>query len=268
MYRLIATDIDDTILAPDGSLPESNRLALERLHKRGVVVVFSSGRATISIRSVAARIVPPDDDEYLIAYNGARVTTARTDRVMYQRPLTPDSIKLVMGYARSEGLLVQGYRGDDFLVERDDPRSAQYAHETDMKYEKVPDLVAALPEGSPKLLIIDDPATAPKHQEQLTALARGRFTAIPSKPHYIEILDPGVSKGDALMRLAEHLGIPIAETIAVGDSLNDREMLQAAGLGVAVANARDELKAIADIVLERTAAEGALQEVEERFWRF
>lgn len=266
MYKLIATDIDDTILAPDGSLPEANRLALERLHNRGVVVVFSSGRATISIRSVAARIVPPADDEYLIAYNGARVTTLQTDRVMYQRSLTPATIELVMSYTRSEGLLVQGYRGDDFLVEREDPKSVQYARETDMKCELVPDLVTALPEGSPKLLIIDDPAEITKHLTRLIELAEGRFVAIPSKPHYIEILDPGVSKGDALMRLTEHLGIPISETIAVGDSLNDQEMLQAAGLGIAVANARDELKEIADVVLDRSAAEGALQEVEERFW--
>lgn len=266
MYRLIATDIDDTILAPDGSLPDANRRALERLHRRGIAVVLSSGRATVSMEAIARDILPPADDEYLISFNGARVTSLRSGTVLHERLLSCDAIATVMDYAREGNLLVQGYRTRDFIIEKDDPRSARYADETDMKYEIVPDLVQALPAGTPKLLIIDDPEALPEHQKRLMARAGETFVAISSKPHYLEIVSPGVSKGDALERLAEHLGIPIAETLAVGDSLNDHEMLEAAGLGVAVANAREALKRIADVVLTRSAEEGAIEEVEERYW--
>ncbi len=267
MYRLIATDIDDTILSPDGTLPETNRQALERLHSRGIAVVLSSGRATVSMQTVAAGILPPADDEYLISFNGARVSTLLSGHILFEKVLSPATVKAVMEYARAEGLLVQGYpREDGFITERRDRKSDIYTRETGMPYKVVPDLPEALPEGSPKLLIIDDPERLPTHQKRLRELAEGTFDVLSSKRHYLEIVPAGVSKGDALIRLAEHLEIPIEETIAVGDSLNDVEMLRAAGLGVAVANARSELKTVADVVLERTAADGAIAEVEERFW--
>lgn len=270
MYRLIATDIDDTLLAPDGSLPEANRKALERLHARGVAVVLSSGRATASIVKVAEGILPPADDEYLISFNGARVTTLLTGTVLHERKLTPEAIRTVMRYVREQNLLVLGYRDDSFVTERDDPRCHVYARNTRMNHRIVDDLEAALPEGSPKLLIMDDSSAIAGHQRNLreAALRAGvtDFTTVSSKPQYLEVVHPGVSKGDALLRLAEHLGIPVQETIAVGDSMNDREMLEAAGMGIAVANAREELKAVADFITECTAEEGALEEVERRFW--
>lgn len=266
MYRLIATDIDDTILAPDGSLPDANRIALEHLHELGVVVVLSSGRATVSMRELSRKIVPMADDEYLISFNGARVTTLESDTVIHEKILSPDAVTRVMEYARPRGLLVLGYRESDFIVERDDKWIVDYASDTGMSYEVVPSLEQTIPDGSPKLLIIDAVDTVAEHRQGLSAVAENLYVVSPSKPRYLEIISPGVSKGDALLRLAAHLGIPAKETLAVGDSMNDMEMLAAAGLGVAVANARTELKAVADVVLNRTAAEGALEEVAQRFW--
>jgi Cof subfamily protein (haloacid dehalogenase superfamily) len=266
MYRLLATDIDDTILAGDGSLPEANHQALERLHRRGIPVVFSSGRATVSVRDMARRILPLADDEYLIAFNGARVVTAQSEQVLFERSLPPEVVTAVADYAGHHGLLLHGYDAERFLANRNDPRCDEYARDTQMSYRVVSDMSAALPEGSAKLLIIDDHEVLQRHKSALDGMASGRWVTTFSKPHYLEIISPGVDKGRALTRLAEQLRIPIAETVAVGDSLNDREMLAAAGLGVAVANARAELKEVADVTLERTATEGAIEELVERYF--
>ena len=288
MYRLLATDVDDTILAPDGSLPKVNHDALLELHHRGIVVVLSSGRPTVSLRQMAYQIGDPDDTEYLISFNGARVTSAVSDRVVYERLLSQDAVRRIMEYARPRNLFVQGYEPEDFLVEYDDPRAQAYAAAAQMSYRVVPDLVEALPKGSAKLLVIHDEEKIPPHQAALEELAltpgpgaggapepanrRGSEPREPawvttrSKKHYLEIVAPGVSKGTALRVLAEKLGIPIEETIAVGDSTNDREMLEAAGLGIAVGNAREELKAVADLVLDRRAEEGSIAEIAERFF--
>ncbi|TVR67962.1 MAG: HAD-IIB family hydrolase, partial [Spirochaetaceae bacterium] len=158
MYRLIAIDIDDTLLAPDGSLPEANRQALERLHARGVAVVLSSGRATASMVKVAADILPPADDEYLISFNGARVTTLLSGTILHERTLTTAAIGAVLHYTREQNLLVLGYRDDYFLSERDDERCGTYARNTGLDYRVVDDLEAELRQGSPKLLIIDEPS--------------------------------------------------------------------------------------------------------------
>lgn len=266
MYKLLATDVDDTILAPDGSLPTANREALVELQRRGVVVVLSSGRPTVSLRQMAHRIGSPKDDEYLISFNGARVTSALSDTPVFERLLSPEAIRRIMVYARSEGLFVQGYGSEEFLVEYQDSRADAYARAAEMSYRIVADLTAALPQGSAKLLVIHQDELIPPHRERLDEMAEGEWVTTLSKRHYLEIVAPGVSKGEALRVLAEKLGIAIEETIAVGDSVNDREMLQAAGLGVSVANARPELKEVADVILDRSAADGSMEEVLHRFF--
>lgn len=270
MYRLLASDIDDTILAPDGSIPAANHRALEELHARGIAVVFSSGRATVSLRGVATRIIAPADDEYLISYNGARITSVLSGNVLFEQLLDAEAIDTVARYGREHDLLVLGYPGERFLAERTTDanlrRCETYGVGTGMEWELVDDLAAAMPAGSAKLLMVADHDGLVEHQTQLRNLIGSRVDIAFSKPIYLEIVARGVSKGSALTRLADHLGIPIAETVAVGDSLNDAEMIRTAGLGVAVANARDELKQIADVVLERSAEDGAIAELAERFF--
>ena len=295
MYRLLATDIDDTLLGPDGSLPEVNRTVLRRLHVAGVAIVFSSGRADVSIRAVAAGIVPPDDTDYLISFNGSRVVTADTRRVIHQTVLTREMVTTIVSYARAHRLYIQAYADDEFLVEEENVHTRAYAAATGMAYRVVPDLVEAA-SASPKLLILDHHEVLLPHREALSRLGAGDgggiraaggaviapardgretagavssdagFIAMFSKPRYLEIVRMGVSKGAALTALAARLGIPMEETIALGDSTNDIEMIEAAGLGVAVANARAELKERADVVLETDAADGVMAEVERRFF--
>lgn len=265
MYRLLATDIDDTLLAPDGSLPEANRVALRRLHEAGVAVVFCSGRADISIRAIAASILDLADDEYLVSFNGARVVTAQTRRVVARQYVPPTSVERIATYARDNDLYLQGYLGDEFLVERETEATRPYAEATKTSFRVVGDLASELPEGSPKLLLIGDHATLAHHRERLAALD-GEVRFVFSKPHYLEIVARGVNKGSALELLARELGVAIEETVAVGDAANDAEMLRAAGIGVAVANAREEAREAAGVILETSAEAGAMAEVARRFF--
>lgn len=266
MYQLLATDIDDTLLAPDGTIPPANFHALNRLRDAGVFVVLSSGRATISMRSVAAKLFPAEDAGFLISFNGARVISLAQGEPLVDRPVSAEALKDIVMFTREHGILIHGYDEVAFLSEQDDPRCVAYGHGVDMHHRVVPDLIEALPQGSAKLLILHDPAEIPRLKQELDSLSRGRFETTVSKPSYLEIIGPGVSKGSALTQLAALCSIPLEQTVAVGDSLNDIEMIQAAGLGLAVANARPEVCDAAAIVLERSAAEGALEEVAERFF--
>lgn len=265
MYRLLATDIDDTLLALDGSLPEVNRAALRRLHEKGVAIVFCSGRADVSIRAIASSILPLADDDYLISFNGARVVTADTRRVVTRQYIPPSSVALINSYARSQGLYLQGYLGDEFIVENKTAATEPYAEATKTTFRVVGDLASALPDGSPKLLVIGDHDRLAAHREKLLELD-GALRIVFSKPHYLEIVAAGVNKGGALRRLIGQLGIQVDETVAVGDAANDADMLRAAGLGLAVANARPEAREAAAVVLETHADDGAMEEVARRFF--
>ncbi len=274
MYRLLATDVDDTLLALDGTLPAATQKTLQELYDRGITIVFSSGRATSSLRAVASRIIPPNnngsDNEYLISYNGGRVSTAGSNTIIFEQVLSQELIAEILTQTRAANLHVQAYRSEGFIVERRDSTQQKwidyYVSSTDMNWAYVDDIPSALPNGSIKLLIIGEHEKLCTLQKALAPIAQGKFDMFFSKPMYLEVVASGVNKGTALTMLARHINIPIENCIAFGDSNNDIEMLTTAGLGVAVANARDELKAIADHVLTRSADESALVELAEQYF--
>jgi Cof subfamily protein (haloacid dehalogenase superfamily) len=270
MYRLFASDVDDTLLAKDGSLPEATHRALQVLHQAGVAVVLSSGRATSSMRPIAARIMDLADDEYLISYNGGRVVTALSDHVVYEQPLAQPLISSIMEYCRKHRIHTQGYEPEGFVVESgaagDEEKTLMYSRAASLEYRYVDDMPSALEAGSVKMLLIGEHEELVVHRDALTSMSRGRYEVMFSKPHYLEIVSAGVSKGRALTMLADKLGIPLENCIAMGDSTNDIDMIRTAGMGVAVANAREDLKSAAGHVLSRSSDEAALVELVQKFF--
>jgi hypothetical protein len=271
--RLLACDIDGTLLGDDDSIPPANVSALAGLRDRGVNVVLSSGRALISIRRIAAQMFAPRETDFYIGFNGALVAEGLASKPVWRQVLAQPVIADVARYARQHNLVLQGYVGDEFIVENDSEASRAYATGTAMERRIVDDLVDALGDGSPKLLVIDEHEVLLRHQAALEDLARTngeapspRFMTTFSKPHFLEIMPSGVTKGEGLRHLCEHLGITPAQAVAVGDSFNDIEMLREAGIGVAVANAPAEVKEAADLVAERNAGDGAVAEVVERLF--
>lgn len=271
--RLLACDIDGTLLGEDDLIPLANVSALAALRDRGVNVVLSSGRALISIRRIAAQMFAPRETDFYIGFNGALVAGGLGSTPVWREVLAQHIIADVAEYARQYDLVLQGYVGDEFVVEADSQASRAYAAGTAMERRVVDDMTSALGEGSPKLLVIDDHEVLLHHQAALEDIARSngqastpRFITTFSKPHFLEIMPAGVTKGEGLRHLCEHLEIPMAQAVAVGDSYNDIEMLQEAGIGVAVANAPAKVKHAADVVSQRSAGEGAVAEVVERFF--
>lgn len=271
--RLLACDIDGTLLGEDDTIPSANVSALAALRDRGVNVVLSSGRALISIRQIAAQMFAPRETDFYIGFNGALVAGGLASTPVWRQVLAVSAISDVVEYARRHGLVVQGYVGDQFIVEQDSEASRAYAAGTAMERRIVEDLIQALAGGSPKLVVIDDHEVLLRHQTALEEVARSngaaslpRFITTFSKPHFLEIMPTGVTKGEGLRHLCEHLQIPLELAVAVGDSYNDVEMLREAGLGVAVANAPAEVKAAADVVAHRSAGDGAVAEVVDRFF--
>lgn len=274
---LLALDIDGTLFGEDAVIPPRNIRALVNLRERGISVVLSSGRALVSIRGVAERMFPPQETDYYIAFNGGVVAgNARPDPI-WAPTIPPAVVRKIADYAREHEVVLQGYKDPEFIVERDSGTARSYSEGTGMSYRVVQDLARELPAGTPKLLMIAPHEELLRHQERLGALARigggsaregegPRFEMTFSKPHYLEIMPAGVTKGAGLRRLCAHLGIALGDTVAVGDSLNDVEMLQEAGIGVAVANAGEPVKQAADHTTTASAEEAAVAEVIDRFF--
>jgi Cof subfamily protein (haloacid dehalogenase superfamily) len=268
MHRLFASDVDDTLLALDGSLPEATRKGLKLLHEAGVTVVLSSGRATASMMPLVRKVIEPADDEYVISFNGGRVVTALSEQVIFEQAIPVETVAAIMAYCREHGVHMQGYGADDFVVENGpwtDPASTEkYARMAALPARLVDRMEVALGSGTVKMLGIGEHEDLLVHQKALGEITGGSCNIMFSKPNYLEIVAAGVSKGHALTMLADRLGISLTDCVAMGDSLNDIEMIRAAGTGVAVGNARQELKDAADIVLERTCDQAAAEEMIRR----
>jgi Cof subfamily protein (haloacid dehalogenase superfamily) len=203
-------------------------------------------------------------DPPVILYNGGQVLDFASGRTLYERLLPRAAGRAALALARRDpDVQPHLYLHDRVYVERPHPLTDAYAVDDGLSYDVVPSLDGMLTHDPHKLLMIGAPDRIEALQQAVRA-ARLPVHDVQSEPVYLEILPPGVSKGTALASMLEVLGIPATETIAVGDNWNDVEMIEAAGLGVAMGQAPQGVRARADYVC-RTADDGGVQEVIERF---
>ena len=260
-YKLIAADVDDTLLDPQLQLTESVREAVAAVMAAGVKFTLSTGRM---FRSAKPYAVSLGLDIPLITYQGALVKNALSGEEFLFRPLPLELAWEIVEHVHTLGYHQNAYIDDVLYMERDTPEGQRYSAIAGVRPELVGDLLLVLKKAPTKLLTIAEEPLLDRLMEELKFKYAGRVHISKSKPYFLEFSHPEATKGYALQALAEHYGIKREEVIAIGDSYNDLEMLEYAGLGVMVANARDELKAKADYVT--TAPNGAgVTEVIERF---
>ncbi len=239
---------------------------MAHLHERGIEVVLSSGRSTVSMVQVARHLFGTDAPRYMISFNGAHLVDTLSDTLLYEDGLPQATIRELAEYGRSFHLDFQVFDEHRFIIERESDWSRAYAVITSMECLIVSDVAEARPGGSPKFLFTGNHDTLVEHEATLMERAQNRYRVTFSKPHLLEILPAEASKGAALLHLANHLDIPLSAVVAAGDGPNDIEMIQTAGVGVAVANAHPSLKSVADYVTKRNAGDGAAEEIVNRYF--
>ena len=260
MYKLIAIDIDDTLLNDDIIVTEATKLALERAIQSGVTVTLATGRMYSSARKIADQIqlnVP------IITYQGALVKTLLNEQVLYERCVPVDAARQLLQYAKEHNLHLQLYVDDILYGTEDNERIQAYSQLVNIPYEIESDFAKLIDKPNHKMLIIDDPEVLDHHAVILQELLGDQLHITKSKAHYLEFMHKEGTKGHALQALAQHIGATMDETIAIGDAWNDREMILAAGLGVAMGNAVPMLKEIADYVTLSNNDDGVCHVIEK-----
>lgn len=264
--KLIAIDIDGTLLDDSKMLPPENREALEEAVRGGSVVAIASGRMTPTIEPIQDLL---GIDCVLIAYNGAKVVGRRASGrpTIFYRPVPADVAEYVIELARDRGHLLNFYH-EDRLYAEDRPETRPfrelYQSRTGARYQ-TEDLRRFAGTCPAKLILVDRPEVCDRLREELRPVLDGRAVLTKSEREYLEILAPGVDKGAALERIALYERIPMRETYGIGDAENDVELVRRAGFGIAVANAISDVKRVAKAVTERTNNEGAVAEALRRW---
>jgi Cof subfamily protein (haloacid dehalogenase superfamily) len=259
-FRLLVVDIDGTLLTSTRDITPRALDALHTAQRSGVRVCLATGRMWRSAEPYFRRV---GADPPAILYNGGLVYDFQTDTVLRRVMLAYDQARVVLELLRTFPTVQPHlYVNDRVYTGRTNEYTEQYRRKDSLQVEDVGDLVAFLPPDPMKILIIGPHADLLTVREQVTRLPIP-INAIFSEDTFLEILPQGSSKGVALQWVARHLQIPLPSVMAVGDYLNDLEMIHVAGFGVAMGNAPEEVKAQADFVTTTNDAEGVANVIEQ-----
>lgn len=259
-YKLIAIDIDDTLINDDQIITEGTKEALKQAVDKGVIVTLATGRMFRSAQKVARQInlnVP------IITYQGAIVKNLLDEKILYERYVPENAAKQIFAYAEKHQLHLQWYYQDTLYAKTDNEKVKHYSKISNVPYEIEPNPSKMVHLPFEKLLIYDEPDTLDTIAKELQPILGNQVHITKSKPYFLEFIHPEGTKGQALSFLAAHFGVNLSEVIAVGDSWNDHDMLQVAGLGIAMENAVDSLKQIADEITKSNNDEGVRHVIEK-----
>ena len=235
------------------------REALARTRRTGLRVILVTGRMFQSVRRYA-RGAGLDDP--VVCYQGAVVAEPQSGRWLRHVPIPLELARETIRAITDEGFGLNCYVGDELYVAEITPQARRYADFQDLQLHPVGNLLAWLHEPPTKLVVIDDAEILDELEARMKARFDGRLYISKSLPYFLEFASPDVTKGSGLAFVAEHLGFARERTVAFGDGENDIELIEWAGYGVAVANAHERVKAIADLICPRVDEEGVAQVLE------
>lgn len=266
--KILFLDLDGTLLNSQREISPGNRAALQKALAAGHRVVINTGRPLASAIKQNERLGLTQDGCYVISFNGGIIYDAFRKTVIHSQCLPLETAIAITRLCNEKNVHVQTYDREKVLVEPrwEDSQIRNYCNRILMDYRVVPDFATGLLEAPPKVLAVsetDRPALEALQQE-----LPKRFPEIDcffSGYHLLEIVPKGVHKGTALKRLCEILHIPVANSVAAGDEENDLTMLQAAGVGCAMANAVEKVKQSADYITARNNDQDGVAEIVEKF---
>jgi len=238
------------------------RHVLSRLQNDGIRVGIATGRMFQSARPY---LDASGCDAPAILFNGARVADPHTNEAYFQAHLDQGAARLALEAAGRLGLHVNLYREDRYFMDSDDEWARAFIAKETYDPHWVASLADLLDRDPVKLLLIGVSERLDECRRELEERFGRLAVLVFSEPEFLEVLPSGMSKADGLLRACRVLGIRPEQVAAFGDGPNDSDMLMRAGIGVAVANARPEVKAAADIVAPFAGSKGVIWALQQIF---
>lgn len=263
-YKIIALDIDGTLTNSQKELTPRTRYALIEAQKMGKKVVLASGRHPVGIYDIAKDLLVDQYGGYIMAFNGGQILDCSTGLTIVSKDFPQEYLSDILGVLKMSKLTVHTY--DDKRIITGGTLNDYSNIEKDilkMEMVVVDDFMSAIPKKINKLLLSGEPTEIDRYNEILAKRYDGLLDVYKSAPYFLEIMPFGVTKGSMLPMLLEKLELTREELVAFGDNYNDMTMIGFAGLGVAMGNAVEDVKKIANYVCESNDDDGVAKTVEK-----
>jgi len=248
-YKMIVLDLDGTLTNNKKEITPRTKEALMKAQAKGVKIVLASGRPTYGIMPLAEELELKKNSGFILAFNGGKIIDCSDCRTIFEQKLDETLVPLLYHAAKKAGMQILTYQGEGIAAtDKNDKYVQEEARINKMPVEEYDDFLQQLVYPVNKCLIVGDPAPLHQLEIKLKKELEGRMDVYRSADYFLECVPLGIDKARSLDRLITTLGITKEEVIACGDGYNDLSMINFAGLGVAMSNAADDIKAQADYV--------------------
>lgn len=269
MYRIIATDLDETMLNDDHQVSQKDIETINRLTEMGVKFVLATGRGYNSTFDLQKRIgLYGRKNEYVISFNGGMITDNYRNEAIYRRGMSFDQASALFAEGLRRKLCTHVYTEDKVYIVNYYDEEKRYTHGR-MPIEEVfwDSLEPIRGQQIIKTLYMDlNVSNLEMVEKEIKDLTEGLAISYSSN-RYLEFNNREANKGIGLRKLAELLNVPIEETIAVGDNINDVAMIKAAGIGIGVRNSNPLIISDCDLILDASNNDDPITEIYNRFYK-
>ena len=238
-YKLIALDMDGTLLRKDKTVSERTKKAIEDARKKGVTVVLATGRPIDGVTKYLEELDMYGENDYVLSYNGGLVLKTKNREAICKIGLTGEDLHYLYEISKELGVNINNIKIniEDFN-----------------KLEKDHSII--------KIMMIDEEEVLQKAIDNLPKEVYDKYTVVRSTPYFLEFLNKEVNKGVGVEMLAKHMGITLDQVITMGDAGNDLHMIECAGMGVAMGNAFEEIKEVANYITDTNENDGVAKAIE------
>lgn len=263
MYKLIAIDMDGTLLKEDKTLSNETCRVIKKAHALGIKIVLSTGRPLKGIEQYLEKLNLLSDKDYAVTLNGAVVQNIKTKEKLSEKGLTHEDMHFLYALSLKLNLNIHAFTHDSVIT----PKNTKYTKlEADLNH--IPVQIIDFKDLNKstkiiKMLMVADPAILKNAITKLPKDLYDKFTIVQSAPFFLEFLNKSVNKGVGVELLAKSLNIKQEEIICIGDAGNDIHMIKYAGLGVAMGNAFEEVKEVADYITLSNEEDGVAEVIKK-----
>lgn len=264
-YKLLVLDVDGTLLNEKKEITPRTQAALLKVQQMGVHIVLASGRPTNGVLPLAKALELDHYGGYVLSYNGGQIINVQTGEILFEKRIDPEMLPYIDKKAKKNDFAIFTYHKDCIITDKPDNEHVQQeARLSNMQVVGVDNFVEAVDFPPCKCMLVSD------DEESLVGLENhwkkrlaGVLDVFRSEPYFLEVVPQFIDKGNTLGVLLSKLSIEPEDVVAIGDGVCDVTMLQLAGLGIAMGNAQDSVKACADVTTTSNEAEGVAIAVEK-----